>query len=89
MSDAATLLQIHSDVARIKEQIDSLNERVDVVVDIAGQQAAIIRSFEDERQRRIGSQTMIKLLWGLISAGVASIAYNLHDIVSFFFPPKH
>lgn len=89
MTDHETLLlQLHSDVERVKNQIESLIEKVETVVDVIGQQSAIIRGFEDERQRRIGSRTTIKLLWGIIAAGLTSIAYNLHDIMQWLFPPK-
>lgn len=90
MTDHANLLlQMHSDVERIKEQIDSLIEKVDTVVSVVGQQATIIRTFEDERQRKIGSSSTIKFLWGVLVTGMAGIAYSLHDILLFFWPPKH
>lgn len=82
------LLQLHSDVERLKEQIESLIAKVDTVVSVVGQQAAIIRTFEDERQRKIGSTNTIRLLWGVLSAGMAGVAYSLHDILSWLFPPK-
>lgn len=82
------LLQLYSDVERIKEQMKSIDEKMNTVVSVVGQQATIIRTFEDERQQKIGSSGTIKFLWGILAAGVTSIAYNLHDIIVFFFPPK-
>lgn len=89
MTDHADFISLSSDVAGVKRDIKSLSDKVDTIVGVVGQQATIIRGFEDERQRDIGSRGTIKFLWGILAAGITSIAYNLHDIIWFIWPPKH
>lgn len=86
---AASLLQLHSDVAGIKADVKALSTKIDTIVDVVGQQALIIRTFEDERQREVGATGMVKYLVGLIGAGLMSLAYNMHDIITFFWPKVH
>ena len=81
-------MSIATDVARIQAEIVALREDFNQLTNIVTQQAQIIRDFEDERQRRLGSQGTIRFLWGLLTAGIAGIAYSLHDILVFFIPPK-
>lgn len=76
-------------LTRLEVEFESISEKIDTVISTIGQQSSIIRGFEDERQREIGSRGMIKFLWGILLTGMTSIAYNLHDIVGFLFPPKH
>lgn len=81
---------LRSEINGLKSDIKSLSDKVDLIVGVVGQQAAIIRTFEDERQREIGSRGIVKYLIGVLGAGLMSIAYNLHDIITFFVvAPKH
>ncbi len=76
-------------LVRLEAELESMVEKLDTVISTIGQQSVIIRTFEDERMRSVGATGMVKYLVGLMGAGLMSIAYNLHDIMMFFFPPKH
>lgn len=79
---------VYYQVSELKSELQSLTEKMDTVIGVLGQQAGIIRGFEDERQREIGAKSMIKFIWAMLTAGVAAMAYVLHDLVIYFFPPK-
>ena len=76
--------EIQASIDNVEFELKNLNTRLDSHVDIVAQQARIIRNFEDERQRNIGSRGAIRLVWGLLGTGVAAIAYSIHDILSWF-----
>lgn len=59
-----------------------LDEKLEMMSTIVAQQAKIIRDFEDERQRQVGSKGMLRLLWGVLGTGIAAIAYSIHDVIS-------
>jgi hypothetical protein len=72
----------------LEHDFKALMSRVDIAINTIHHQSIIIRTFEDERQRELGARGIVKYLIGLIGAGLMSIAYNLHDIINFFWPPK-
>ncbi len=82
-------MSIATDVARIGAEVRALREDFDQLTTIVAQQAQIIRDFEFERQRNIGARGMVKFVWGLLTTGIAGVAYMLHDIVGYFYPMKH
>lgn len=88
MPNTEEVYELRGELHVAVRDLEELTKKVDTILDVLGQQATIIRSFEDEKQRDIGSKGTIKFLWGIIATGVASIAYNLHDIILFLFPPK-
>jgi len=79
---------IAATVARIEAEVVALREDFDQLTEIVKQQATIIRNFEDERQRRLGAAGTVKFIWGMVVTGVAGVAYVLHDVVVYFFPPR-
>jgi len=81
-------MSIATDVARIEAEMKALREDFDQMADIVAQQAKIIRDFEFERQRRLGAKGMVKFVWGMLTTGIAGVAYMMHDILAFLFPPK-
>jgi hypothetical protein len=87
MSDE--VYQLRAEIEIMRNELHSLDEKVDTIISTIGQQSSIIRTFEDERMREVGAKGMVKYLVGLLGAGLMSIAYNLHDIIWFFWPPKH
>lgn len=86
VNDRRSLQQSIND---LQFQFRSLDEKIDQMSSIVAQQAAIIRSFEDERQRQTGAKGAVKLIWGILATGIAGAAYALHDITQFFFAPRH
>lgn len=76
-------------MAGMQAEMKALREDFDQLTEIVRQQAAIIRNFEDERQRRLGAKGTVRFIWGMIVTGVAGVAYVLHDIVIYFWPPRH
>lgn len=75
-------------LGEIKNDLEGLNEKYDALVNVVSQQSKIIRDFEDQRQRQIGAQNTVRFIWGLLTAGVAGIAYVLHDVIQFLWE-KH
>lgn len=86
--NAEEMHSLKSMVDKISWQISDLSEKFEMMSGVVAQQASIIRTFEDERQRRIGSQSTVRVLYGLLTAGVAAMAYTMHDIILVFWPPK-
>jgi hypothetical protein len=48
-----------------------------------------VKRFEAQRQRSEGGRSMVKLLWGGLLAFLAGLGYAAHDLLGFFWPPKH
>jgi uncharacterized small protein (DUF1192 family) len=48
-----------------------------------------IKRFEAQRQRSEGGRSMVKILWGGLLAFLAGLGYAAHDLLGFFWPPKH
>ena len=61
---------IKSSIESLKFSIEKLDDKHELMAGTVAQQANIIRSFEDERQQRLGAQKMGKVMGG----GVATIA---------------
>jgi hypothetical protein len=61
-----------------------LREDFDQLTNIVEQQAAIIRNFEDERQRQTGARKALGIVWAIFTTGIAAIAYTAHDIAGYF-----
>lgn len=76
------------EIVRLEAELKALREDFDQMTSVVAQQAQIIRNFEDERQRQLGARGAIKFIWAFLTTGVAGVAYSLHDILMFFWPPK-
>ena len=75
-------------ISNLRNDLHNLNESLAKLAILVASQASTIRTFEDERQRKIGSQSAIKFVWGIFVLGIGAIAYSLHDMVQFLWPPK-
>ena len=70
-------------------QLGALSDKFEMMSDIVKQQASTIRTFEDERQQKLGSKNVIRFLYTMLTAGMAAMAYTLHDLIATFVLPKH
>lgn len=48
-----------------------------------------VKRFEAQRQRTEGGRSMVKILWGGLLMFLAGLGYAAHDLLGFFWPPKH
>jgi hypothetical protein len=48
-----------------------------------------IKRFGAQRQREEGARSLIKLLLGGVVAFAAGLGYAAHELLIFFWPPKH
>jgi len=88
MPSTDEIYQLHAEVEVIRAELRNLESKIDLVIGTIGQQSTIIRTFEDERMRELGARGIVKYLIGILGAGLMSLAYNLHDIINFFWPTK-
>lgn len=48
-----------------------------------------IQRFERERQRREGARSLMALIWTSIVAFAAGLGYVGHELLIYFWPPRH
>ena len=81
--------EIYQAVGELRSEMKELSHQLGSLSGIVAQIAPIVRSFEDERQREIGSKGTVKYIWGALTAGVVAVAYVMHDVLTLVWPPRH
>lgn len=81
---------------RLHEKIEELTQQQQHLTSTVAQQASelaevkpAIKRFEAQRQREEGARSLIKVLWMGIVAFATGLGYAAHELLIYFWPPKH
>jgi ERCC4-type nuclease len=81
---------------RLHQKIDDLTTKQTKLEETINQQTKelaeikpAIKRFEAERMRREGANSLIKVAWGALIAFVYGLGYAGHELLQYFFPPRH
>lgn len=81
---------------RLHDKIDELKSSQEAMAATVRQQTAelaeikpAIKRFEEQRQRQEGAASTFKLLWMGVVAFATGLGYAGHELLQYFFPPRH
>lgn len=81
--------RLHEKLDELKRQQQALTATVEQQTRELAEVKPAIKRFETQRQRQEGAQSLAKLIWGAVVAFAAGLGYLGHELLIFFWPPKH
>lgn len=81
--------RLHDKVDALASQQGTLANKVEQQTKELAEVKPAIKRFETERQRREGANSLLKLLWVGIVAFATGLGYVAHELLLYFWPPKH
>lgn len=80
---------LHSKMDELKQQQAVLTTKVQQQTEKLAEIEPAIKRFEAERQRQEGAASLFKVLWMGLVAFATGLGYAAHELLQFFWPPKH
>lgn len=81
--------RMHEKIDALRSQQESLQKTVEQQTTELAEIKPAIKRFEAQRQRQEIQKSMIKALWLGVVAFATGLGYLAHELLIFFWPPKH
>lgn len=80
---------LHTKFDELKGEMASTKSRVGQMTDEIAEIKPAIKRFEAQRQREEGGRSAAKLIWMAIVAFATGLGYVGHELLIYFWPPRH
>lgn len=81
--------RLHAKVDELTTQQGTLTSKVEQQTKELAEVQPAIKRFEIDRRRREGANSLLKLLWVGLVAFATGLGYVGHELLIYFWPPKH
>lgn len=80
---------LHQKFDKLKEEMTETKDRVGQMTNEMAEIKPAIKRFEAQRQRAEGASSAIKVIWAAIVVFATGLGYVGHELLIYFWPPKH
>lgn len=81
--------ELYRKVDELKSEVTEAKGRVAKVAEEIAEVKPAIKRFEAQRQREEGVRSTVKLIWGGVVVFATGLGYAGHELLLWFWPPKH
>lgn len=80
---------LHEKFEELKTEMTETKGRVGQMTEEMAEIKPAIKRFEAQRQREEGASSAVKVIWGAVVVFATGLGYAAHELLIFFWPPKH
>jgi uncharacterized membrane protein len=80
---------LHDKFDELKTEMTETRGRVGQMSNELAEIKPAIKRFEAQRQRQEGASSAMKVIWGAVVVFATGLGYAGHELMMYFWPPKH
>ena len=80
---------LYRKVEELKGEIIRMTGRVDHLTHEVGEIKPTVKGIVADKNQSKGANNIIRIIWGVLVAGIGAVAYVINDWIHLFWPPRH